>query len=518
MVDALRPSVPLVKLLERLVRHARERRRSHLAAGKVTAERLPPLAHVLDFDRVLGRPVERRVLDLGIGNRDAEAGAERFQLLVVHLLLLVRDVLAFARFAESVALDRARQDDRRRALVLHRRLVGVVDLDRIVPAERQLLELIVGQVLDHLQQARIRAPEVLAHVGARLDAVLLILAVDDLPHALHEQPVAILGEQRIPLPAPQDFDHVPARAAEGRLELLNDLPVAADRPVEPLQVAVDDEDQIVELLARRQRDRAECLRFVRLAVAEKRPDLGVRLRHQPAILHVADESRVVDRHDRAEPHRDGRVFPEVRHQPRMRVGRETAAGSQLAAEISEMLLVDPPFEIGARVNAGGRMALEEDDVAVAFAVAAAEEMIERDFVERRRRGIGRNVPADAVFLLVCADDHGQRIPPHEALDAPLDVRDAGHRHLLVRRNRVDVRRIGGKRQLDAVLTGMDGQFAQQLGDFDRTAALEHIIKRVEPLARFGRIELGSVFGSWMSHYSILDHTSSRARITASTRK
>ena len=65
--------------------------------------------------------------------------------------------------------------------------------------------------------------------------------------------------------------------------------------------------------------------------------------------------------------------------------------------------------------------------------------------------------------------------------------------------RVDVRRIGGKRQLDAVLTRVNRQLAQQTGDFDRAAALEHIIKRVEPFAGFGRVELGSVFGGRLSH-------------------
>ena len=83
------------------------------------------------------------------------------------------------------------------------RLVGVVDLDRIVAAERQLLQLLVGQVLDHLEQPRIGAPEMLADVGARLDGVLLILAVDDLAHPLDEQAVAVLGEQRVPLACPR---------------------------------------------------------------------------------------------------------------------------------------------------------------------------------------------------------------------------------------------------------------------------------------------------------------------------
>ena len=66
--------------------------------------------------------------------------------------------------------------------------------------------------------------------------------------------------------------HVPAGAAEGGFQLLDDLAVAAHRAVEALQVAVDDEDQVVEPLARGQRDGAERLRLVGLAVAEEAPD------------------------------------------------------------------------------------------------------------------------------------------------------------------------------------------------------------------------------------------------------
>ena len=142
------------------------------------------------------------------------------------------------------------------------------------PPRAQLLQLLVRQVLDQLEQPRIVAEEVLADVGAGLDGVLLILAVDDLAHPLDEQAVVIRREQRIPVAAPDHLDDVPAGAAEDRLELLDDLAVAAHRTVEPLQVAVDDEDQVVELLARRQRDRAERFGLVGLAVAEERPDLA----------------------------------------------------------------------------------------------------------------------------------------------------------------------------------------------------------------------------------------------------
>ena len=81
-------------------------------------------------------------------------------------------------------------------------LVSVVDLVRVVAAERQLLQLLVGEVLDHLEQPRVGAPEVLADVGAGLDGVLLVLAVDDLAHALDEQAFGVLLEQVVPLGAP----------------------------------------------------------------------------------------------------------------------------------------------------------------------------------------------------------------------------------------------------------------------------------------------------------------------------
>ena len=99
------------------------------------------------------------------------------------------------------------------------------------------------------QQTRIDAPELAADVAAAGDRVLLVLAVDDLAHALDQESVLVAGQQLVPLGAPDDFDHVPADAAEDGFELLDDLSVAADRAVEPLQVAVDDEDQVVQFLA-----------------------------------------------------------------------------------------------------------------------------------------------------------------------------------------------------------------------------------------------------------------------------
>ena len=83
------------------------------------AERTAALHHVLVLDRVLGRPevrelvvVERRLGDLVV---EVQAVAQREQLILGHLLDLVRGVAALDLRAERPALDRLAEDHRRRA-------------------------------------------------------------------------------------------------------------------------------------------------------------------------------------------------------------------------------------------------------------------------------------------------------------------------------------------------------------------------------------------------------------------
>ena len=151
---------------------------------------------------------------------------------------------------------------------------------------------------------------------------------------------AISGSQPEPQITLITFQPAPRKIA---LQLLDDLAVAAHRAVEALQVAVDDEDQIVELLAAAKRDRAQRLRLVHLAVAEERPDLAVRGVGEAAGVQVLEEPGLVDRHQRAQAHRHGRELPVVRHQPRMRVGRQAAA-VDLLAELEQLLLGEPALD------------------------------------------------------------------------------------------------------------------------------------------------------------------------------
>ena len=316
-------------------------------------------------------------------------------------------------------------------------------------AQSHASQLLVGEVLDHLQQARVGTEEILAEVSAALDKVFLILAIADFAHAANEQPVAVVLNERVPVAAPDDFDHIPSRAAEDRFQFLDDLAVAAHRTVETLQVAVDDEDQVVEPLASGQRDRTERLGLVHFAVAQEGPDFSARILLQAAVLEVLDEARVVDRLDRAEAHGDGGKFPEVLHQPGMRIGGQPTAGLQFAPEVLQFFLRDAAFEKRARVNAGRRVSLEVDDIAIALLGLGVQEMIESDFVERGGGGERRDVAADAFLNLVGADHHGQRVPAHQALDTPFHFLASREGGLGLRGNRVLVGRGRRKRKIQA---------------------------------------------------------------------
>ena len=115
----------------------------------------------------------------------------------------------------------------------------------------QLPQLVVGHVLDQLGGFGVAAKEVLAQIGAVHGAEGLVVAVQRFHHELAQLARLVACQQRVPALAPQQLDDVPAGAAEVALQLLDDLAIAAHRAVQALQVAVDDEDQVIQVLARR---------------------------------------------------------------------------------------------------------------------------------------------------------------------------------------------------------------------------------------------------------------------------
>ena len=435
------------------------------------------------------------LVDVAVADREVEPVAEPLGVVEGELLHLVGGVAALERL-DRPALDRLGQDHRRLADVLGGGVERGVHLAVVVAAARQLADLLVAHVLDHPAQPRVAAEEVLADVLAGLDRVGLELAVRGGVHPVDEHAVDVAGEQRVPLAAPHDLDDVPAGAAEERLELLDDLAVAADRAVELLQVAVDDEREVVELLARGEADGAERLRLAHLAVAEERPHVLLAGVLDAAVLQVAVEPGLVDRVERPDAHGHRGELPEVRHQPGVRVRRQPLPGTvlHLLAEPEQLLLGEPALEERPGVDAGGGVALDEDLVAAARVVLAAEEVVEADLVERRGRLVGGDVAADLEPLAVGVGDHDRGVPADERADPALDVLVAGEPRLALRRDRVDVVGAAQAGHADLLLPGPLEQLEHEVAGTLAAAVVDQLVEGIEPLAGLVGVDVRELGG------------------------
>src|SRR5215218_1555566 len=465
-----------------------QRLRLRPARRQGAAERAAPLAQVVQLRAALLEAEEGDLLELLVGQRQAEAVAELLQVRLAHLLLLVGDVLALTGLAHAVALDGLGEDDGGLAPVRHRRGVSGVDLLRVVAAAGQGPDLVVRHAGDHGLQLGVLAEEVLPHVGAVLRLEVLVLAVDRLLHPLEEDAGRVARDQRVPAGPPDHLEDVPAGPAEDALQLLDDLAVAAHRPVEALQVAVDDEDQVVEPLPARHADGAQGLRLVRLAVAEEAPDLAPGGVGEAAALQVPQEARLVDRHQRAEAHGDGRELPEVGHQPGVRVGGDALA-VDLLAEVQQLLLGQPPFEEGAGVEARRGVALHVHEVAAVLLGGAVPEVLEADVVERRRGLEAGDVAAEFRTLLVGAQHDGERVPTDVGADAVLDGAVAGVSRLALGRDGVEVGRRRRVRHRRAAAARAPEQLVEQEGGAVLALDLDHAFQGVEPFPRLGGVDV-----------------------------
>ena len=281
-----------------------------------------------------------------------EPVAQGLEVVQRQLLHLVGGVTAGEVAAQEVALDRVRQDDGGLALVLRGRLVRGVHLAVVVAAALQGPDLVVGPVLDELGGARVAAEEVLADVGAVVGLEGLVVAVEGLHHEVLEGVVLVRGEELVPATAPDHLDDVPARALEEGLELLDDLAVSAHRAVEALEVAVDDEGEVVQLLVGGQLQHAARLGLVHLAVTQEGPGVLLRGVLDAGALEVLVEPGLVDRLGRAKTHGDGGVLPEVLHAARVGVGGQAAATGRtrlLLAEAVQVGLAQTALDEGAGV-------------------------------------------------------------------------------------------------------------------------------------------------------------------------
>ena len=303
----------------------------------------------------------------------------------------------------------------------------------------ELPDLLVGHVLDELLRLRRPVEELLADELSVVRAESLEVTVGGGVHQVDEFAGLVPLEQLIPLASPDDLDDGPAGTPEEGLELLDDLGVAADGSVETLQVAVDHEGQVVQVVQCGELDQATGLRLVHLTVTEERPHVLLGGVLDTAVVQVAVEPCLVDGVHRTEAHGHGRELPEIGHTVRVRVAGHTALGAgDLLAETVHVVLAEPTLEERASVHAGGGVALEEDLVAAAGVVLAAEEVVEADLVQRGRGGVGGDVAAHTDARPLGAVHHDRRVPAHPLAVAALDALVAGELGFHLRRDGVDV--------------------------------------------------------------------------------
>ena len=205
-------------------------------------------------------------------------------------------------------------------------------------------------------------------------------------------------------------------------------------------------------------------------------------------MQIPHEARLVDRHQRAQAHRDGRELPEVGHQPGMRVGGQ-AVTVHLLAEVMQLLLADAPLEVGTCVDPGCRMPLEEHQITLLVVVGRAEEMVVRDVDQRRAGCEAGDMTTELARQPVGLHDHGHRIPAYEGADPTFHRAIAGKRILLGQRDGVQVGGIGAVGEVGARPAGLVDQFFEQkmrpIGAF----VFEYAVQGLQPFLSFLGIEI-----------------------------
>ena len=173
----------------------------------------------------------------------------------------------------------------------------------------------------------------------------------------------------------------------------------------------------------------------------------------------------------------------------MGIGAEPAAAG-LAPVALQVLFREPPFEKGARIDAGRRVRLEIDDVAAALVSAGAEEMIEADLEDFGGGSVARDMAAEFARGEVRAHDHRQRVPAHDRRDPLLEREIAGKGRLLLRRDRVLIGRDGRIVHGDAEFARAPGERGQKKRGAFAARVAEDRVERIQPLAGLRGIIVG----------------------------
>ena len=399
------------------------------------------------------------------------------------------DVLPLGPLARPVALHGLGQDHGGLTFLMNRLVVGGIDLRRVVTAAIETPDIVIAHVGHHLTKLRTFPEEMLARVGAAHPLVGLILPVHGFFHPLTQDPVLVLGQKRVPIAAPDHLDDVPACATKTRLEFLDDLSVSTNRTVQPLQIAIDHKNQVVEFLPTRERDRPQTFGFVGFSIAQEGPDLAARRRCDAPILEIFHEARLIDGGNRPQPHGDGGELPEIRHQARMRIGGKPMP-VDFHAKMFQLIGAQATFQESSRIDARRGVSLDVEQVPTGGMIRAMKEVIEADIVKGGGRGKTGDVSTKGRVHPVGLHHHRHGVPADDGTDAMLEPRVSLARRLLRLMDGVDVRRVGAVREIGPSSAGAPDEAAHEIvGPLD-PLPIQHRIQGIQPLSGLDGVLVG----------------------------
>ena len=204
------------------------------------------------------------------------------------------------------------------------------------------------------------------------------------------------------------------------------------------------------------------------------------------MLKVAHKARLINGHQWTQSHRYSGELPEIRHQPWVRIGRKTAAINFLA-EFVQLLFTDAAFHIGARIDAGGGVPLEINQIATVSICLAMEKMVEAHVIQRGSGCEAGDMSAQFGRILIRIQHNHHRIPAHQRAQAMFQFMVTGRTFFFIKRDRVQIRCVGTEWQIGSGKTCFIDQLANQVVSTFRAFVIQHGFKRIQPLFGFLRV-------------------------------
>ena len=207
-------------------------------------------------------------------------------------------------------------------------------------------------------------------------------------------------------------------------------------------------------------------------------------------MQVLVKTGLVDGIHCAQAHGHRGELPKIGHQPRVWVGREAATWvRELLAETIELVFAHASFEEGACIDSGGGVTLEIDLVATARVIAATEEVVETDFVQRGARCVGRNVSTHTNTGTLCAVNHDRGVPTNVGANATFNKFIAREPWFGLWRNGVDVVGAAKRGNTNVAFTSSLQQRQHEVARTVLPLSGDEFVERITPLFGFVRVNV-----------------------------